>query len=97
MWPKVRDSKIFEWIMTITIAIVTVLLTQSIISRNEGVANIKKEFSVRPTFEYVDKQDNNLNDKFEQYKTESAKQDVTLMKYMESMDGKIDILINRLK
>jgi len=97
MWPKIRDSKVFEWIMTITIAIMTVLLTQNIISRREGLSNVKQEFAIRPTYQYVDSQDDNIEKKFEQYKIEAAKTDETLMQYIKSMDGKIDILINRIK
>jgi len=70
-------------------------MSQSFLTRRERDINIKEELSCRPTFYYVDKQDENLRKTLILHIDESNKTNETLMNYIKSMDGKIDILLRK--
>jgi len=77
------------------VSILILFLGQSFLTKRENDVNIKAELSCRPTYEYVDKQDENLRKTLILHIDESNKTNETLMDYIKSMDRKIDILLNK--
>ena len=62
MFEKVINSKLFQYIMTVTIAILTVILTQGLVAKREVAKSVKEEISKKATIEYVDTQDNAIKE-----------------------------------
>jgi len=95
MWPKFMNSKLFTVLVSSAVSILIFIMSQSLLTKKERDINIKQELSVRPTFDYVDKQDENLRKTLILHIDESNKTNETLMNYIKSMDGKIDILLRK--
>ena len=95
MLPKFLNSKLFTVMMSSAVSILILILSQSLFLKHEKEVNIDEALSCRPTFEYVDKQDEQLRKTLIQHVEESNKTNETLMDYIKSMDRKIDILINK--
>lgn len=95
MWLRFVNSKWFERLFTAAIAIIAVLLTQKIVSGREQGSSIQNQLSIRPTYDYVNQQDKNIINYVDQHVDESTKANDVLMGYIKSMDGKIDILLNK--
>src|SRR5512133_2065494 len=93
MFEKIINSKLFQYIMTITIAILTVILTQGLVAKRDVAKSIKDEIARKATYEYVDTQDNNITKSVQQHIEDDRAKDGTMIKLIESMDRKIDILI----
>ena len=104
MWFKIFNSKLFQILISVAGSFLLLILTQRFATGREYAKSIKEEFDKRPTTEevnlkfsevksYIDKQDENLINYINQHIIESNKTDQTLMNYIKSMDGKIDILL----
>ena len=107
-WPKFFDSKWFERIFTISLAVIIILLTQSIISKREYDVNFKKQFDEKATKvevtekvgdlkSYVDNQDENLKSTLQQHIEESNRTNQNMTEWMKSIDGKLNIILTREK
>lgn len=79
-----------EWLISATIAIVAVLLTQSSMEKRDSSKSIMQKIETKADKEYVDKQDANIEKMLEQHSKQSTE-------LMQSMDNKIDILLSRVK
>lgn len=108
MWPKFVNSKWFERLFTVALAVLTIALTQGWISRREYNAKLKKDFDARPTTEqvntqvndlrlYVNKQDENIINSLNQHIVESANSDQNMMELIKSIDNKVNVLLSRTK
>ena len=97
MFEKVINSKLFQYIMTVTIAILTVILTQGLVAKREVAKSVKEEIAKKATYEYVDIQDKNITNSLQQHILEAKRQDEAMMSLFESMDHKIDILLTNRK
>lgn len=106
MWSKFFSSKWFERLFTVALAVLTIAITQSWISRKEYNAKLKQDFENRPTTEqvsvkyndlkiYVDKQDDHMVNALNQHIVESNKTDQYILEMIKSMDGKINVLLSR--
>jgi len=107
-WPKFFDSKWFERLFTVALAVLTLLLTQSIITKREYNNSLRKEFDARPTKvevnqqvstlqDYVDKQDENLYNSLNQHIQESNRTQENMANWMRSIDSKLNTLLSREK
>lgn len=107
-WPKFFDTKWFDRLFTVCLAVLVLLLTQGIISRREYNTRLKIQFDDRPTKtevnsqvsslqNYVDKQDDNIKNSLIQHIEEDKKSTENLKEWMRSIDGKLNIIINREK
>lgn len=65
-------------------------------SKREENDKLLAEIEKRATVDYVDKQDNHMIDLFEQHLAESKESDAKGMRLIESMDRKLDKLIDKL-
>lgn len=83
--------------MTVTIAILTVILTQGLVARREVTKSVKDEIAKKAPYEYVDTQDKNITSSLQQHVEESNRQDEAVMSLIQSMDHKIDILLTNRK
>jgi hypothetical protein len=92
-------KKWVEWLISITIVIITAALYNSLTIKRESNSLIQQELKQKASVEYVnqqdagikayvDKQDDNTNKKID----ESVKAQTELIK---SIDGKLNILINK--
>ena len=79
-----------EWLISATIAILAVLITQSFVAKREASSDIMQKIETKASIEYVDQQDANLEKMLEQHSKQSTE-------LMQSMDSKIDILLSRVK
>lgn len=106
MWPKIINSKWFDRLFSSAIAIICVLLAQSMIAGRETKSKTQLEFERRPTTEqvdikvnsikeYVDKQDLNIQNTLQQHIDESNKSNEAMMKYIMSIDGNVKVLLGK--
>jgi len=106
MWTKFLDSQWSKNLFSASIAIIAVFVGQWLISGRESRYSIKAEFDKRPTTEqidyklvevksYVDSRANNIEKTLQQHIEESSRSDENVMKYIISIDGKINILLNQ--
>lgn len=95
MFEKIINSKLFQYIMTVTIAILTVILTQGLVARRELAKSVKEEIANKATYEYVNRQDAGIKSEIESHIVESTKTDAATMELIKSMDHKIDILLSK--
>lgn len=79
-----------EWLISATIAVLAVLVTQSLVTKRETSSSIMQKIETKASIEYVDQQDANLEKMLEQHSKQSTE-------IMQSMDHKIDILLSRVK
>lgn len=79
-----------EWLISATIAVLAVLVTQSLVSKRESASSIMQKIDTKASIEYVDQQDANIEKMLEQHSKQSTE-------LMQSMDSKIDILLSRVK
>jgi len=79
-----------EWLISATIAILAVLVTQSFMTKRESSSAIMQKIDTKASIEYVDKGDANLEKMLDQHTKQSNE-------LMQSMDHKIDILLSRVK
>jgi hypothetical protein len=108
MWIKFFNSKFFIGLFSAALSFICALITLNIAAKKVDSDNIKHEFTIRPTFEYVDKQDQNIMkyvDKqdgnviyvLDEYIQQVSKLNEANQKMVESMDHKIDILLRQTK
>ena len=79
-----------EWLVSVVLVVITVVLTNHFTAKRDFSTTLKTELDSKATFEYVNKQDDNLRDVIEQ-------QSRLRNERIESMDHKIDILLSRTK
>jgi len=79
-----------EWLISATIAVLAVLVTQSLVAKRESSSSIMQKIETKASIEYVNQQDQNIEKMLEQHSKQSTE-------LMQSMDHKIDILLNRVK
>ena len=96
MWPKISNANWFQYVVTIVVAILTVVFAQSWQDKREGSISIKNELKTKASIDYVDKQDANVVNTIKQHMEESKTTDDKEMQLIQSMDRKIDILINKI-
>ncbi len=94
MFEKIINSKLFQYIMTVTIAILTVILTQGLTNKREITKGIKDEMNKKAPYEYVDKQDANITNSLEQHIRESNETDRVTMELIRSIDSNVKVLLN---
>jgi len=64
MWPKFMNSKLFTIILASALSVIGTLFTQRLTEKREDQKDIKYELSIRPSYSYVDKQDESLRRDF---------------------------------
>jgi|WetSurMetagenome_2_1015567.scaffolds.fasta_scaffold00157_36 hypothetical protein len=97
MWPKLWNSKLFQILLSAVASIILVFLAQDLVSTREDAATLKAEFEKRPTYEYVDKQDEQTLNYVKQHVEESNRANQTQLDLIRSIDSKINILLNKSK
>ncbi len=108
MWPKIMSSKLIDRLFTVAIAVLTIMLTQGLITKRDYFTGIKKDIDARPTREqvntqyselkdYVDIQDENGQKALKQYIEESRVSEKNVMELIKSIDGNVKILMYRTK
>ena len=95
MWVRFFNSKWFNPLFGGAIAIISVILAHSLSTQFSNDNSVQQELKNRPTLEYVNQQVQMTNDNLKQHINESAKTDETLMKYIMSIDSKINILLSK--
>lgn len=106
MWPKFFNSKWFDRLFSSTVAIIVVLLAQSMITKREYDSSLQTKLDLRPTIdqvdvrfteakEYVDKQDSNIKSTLQQHIDESNRSNETMMKYIMSIDANVRVLLGK--
>ena len=100
-------KKWIEWLISISIVIITVILTNNFTVRREAKSDIMKQLNQKANVEYVNQQDNalknyidiqdqNTKDYIRVHAEESQKADEAMKARVMSIDRKLDILINLL-
>jgi uncharacterized membrane protein len=94
-------KKWIEWLISILIVVITVVLTNSFAVRRDSNADIKKKLEEKASKEYVDKQDATMKDYIDKENEnvinlldQSVKAQTGLI---NSMDQKLNILIDNKK
>jgi len=95
MWPKFLNSKWFDRLFSSAIAILAVLVAQSLITERESSASIQTELDKKASIEYVNKQDENIVNTLNQHIQESNRSDEIQMKYIMSIDANVRTLLNK--
>jgi threonyl-tRNA synthetase len=94
-------KKWLEWLISITIVIITVILTNAFTIKRETNTELQRKLEQKASIEYVNQQDQGIRlDMDRQNSTiqTSIKQaDEAQLELIKSMDRKIDILLNRQK
>ncbi len=97
MWPKFLQSKWSERLFTAAISIIGITITLSVTGWRDSKASIRNELDKKATVEYVDKQDEKIMKAVETHTEESNKREDAIYKLFESMDSKLNILIENKK
>lgn len=90
-------------IVSLSVTIIIFLVTQKLIVEREMTKNkkieddnINREFKLRPTFDYVDRGDERVVNMLKEHIRVSAEANDVLMKYLGSMDEKLNSIINKI-
>ena len=108
MLKNVWNSKLFQILVSATLSIVIVFLSQGLKNGREDAMILKAEFDKRPTtgevnlrFDqtkvYIDERDAQIMRSIDQHSEESIRASKAQLDLIKSMDRKINILINHLK
>jgi L-lactate permease len=91
-------------IISVCVSIIIFLLTQKLImEKEEGKQKkmederISHEFNIRPTYKYVDDQDDKIMEALKRHSDESAETNKQMVKLIESVDGNVKILLGKLQ
>ena len=99
-------KKWVEWLCSFTIAVIAVVLTNSLMIKREYKSAIVKSLEQKANkdyvdsqdlniMKYIDKQDENTTNYIKQHAVESEQANQKTMELIKSMDSKLNILLNR--
>lgn len=90
-------------IISVCVSIIIFLLTQKLIMEKEENKQKKQEderitheLNIRPTYKYVDDQDDKIMDALKQHTEDSAETNKRLVELIKSVDGNVKILLGKL-
>jgi len=100
-------QKWIEWLVSITLVVITVLLTDSIKGRRDTKTSIQAQIEKKANIEYVDaqnnntrlyidKQDQNILNMLNQHAEETAKTSQVTLDWLKAINTKLDRIDYRL-
>lgn len=106
MFKNLWNSKLFQILVSATLSVLLVFLSQGLKNGHDDAVVLKAEFDKRPTSEqvnrkfeeqrlYIDTQDEHNMDALRQHIEESNRTAKAQVDLFKSMDRKLNILINR--
>ncbi len=90
-------KKWIEWLISVTLVVITVILTNNFTVRRESKAAIQKQLDEKASIKYVDAQDQNILKILENQAEEAKETNKMQTELIKSVDGKLNILISRPK
>ena len=87
-----------NWLVILFSGIISAAISLTLLSmtfKKEDSKDLKKDIESKASIEYVDKQDTQIRSELKTHQEEDTKKDAVTQKWMESIDRKLDILIQK--
>jgi hypothetical protein len=88
-------QKWVEWLISVILVIITVILTNSFAIKRSSDETLQKEIKEKASVEYVNQQDGSLKDYIDRQDDNTKEAVKSQTELIKSIDSKLNILINR--
>jgi hypothetical protein len=84
MWTRVFNSKVFDRLFTVALALLIFVLGQAAFGKREDKSILRQELNSKATKEYVDNQDNSIKKSVDDVKKDMIENDKQLKEDLKS-------------